>query len=68
MCGNSQPHFPEAGAEGAARSSAPPVLGSALRVSLMFFRFRAARAVWPAGRAGTATSRPILTRMLSGVE
>eukprot|EP00969_Alexandrium_andersonii_P219242 9682706-Alexandrium_andersonii.AAC.1 len=57
ICRNSQPDFPEAGAEGAALRAAPPALGSAFLGAPSFCRFRAAeRAVWPVGRAGTATS------------
>eukprot|EP00969_Alexandrium_andersonii_P207908 9183927-Alexandrium_andersonii.AAC.1 len=58
-CRNSEPHFPEAGV----LRTAPPALAAG-RCSLLeseapnLCRFRAAeRAVWPVGRAGSATSQ-----------
>eukprot|EP00969_Alexandrium_andersonii_P329678 14568404-Alexandrium_andersonii.AAC.1 len=49
------PHFSEASAGGASLRAAP--LGSALWQAQNFRRFRATeRAMWPVGRAGTATS------------
>eukprot|EP00969_Alexandrium_andersonii_P132169 5844549-Alexandrium_andersonii.AAC.1 len=57
-CRNSEPHSPEEGAASATLHAAHPSLGSASWGAPNFRRFRAAeKAVWPVGRAGTATSR-----------
>eukprot|EP00969_Alexandrium_andersonii_P373249 15483562-Alexandrium_andersonii.AAC.1 len=53
----SEPRFPGAGAGGAVLRAVPPVLESTMWGAPKSCRFRAVdRAIWPVGRAGTATS------------